>query len=221
MLKMVEAVIFDMDGLMFDTETVYYRANQQAADQLKLPFDYTIYEKFIGASDEDFFNGMYELYDHREKVNQFIELSQQILRHSMTHDDIGIKKGLPELLEYLKAEGIQRMVASSSEREIVELLLHRTRTAPYIQEIVGGDEVAKAKPHPEIFLKAWKKTNRSKEHVWILEDSLNGVKAAHAASISCIMVPDLIQPTKEISQKTEAIMDDLTEVLDFFKKKQK
>lgn len=213
----LQAVIFDMDGLMFDTETIYYHSNQKAADALGLDFDYSVYEEFIGASDADFFEGMHKRWNDPLVVNRFIESSQATLKEAMRNDTIGVKKGLPELLRYLESEGVQRIVASSSERKLVELLLERTGIRPYIQDIVAGDEVEKAKPHPEIFLKAWGKTGSPKENVWILEDSLNGIRAAHSAGIRCLMVPDLIPPNKEAKEKAYAVHEDLTDVLSFFK----
>lgn len=220
-MKPIQAVIFDMDGLMFDTETIYYEANQKTADSLGLSFDYSIYEQFIGASDADFFEGMHKMWNDRPLVNRFIEDSQVMLKDSMENASIGVKKGLPELLQYLEKEGIKRIVASSSERKLVELLLERTGMKQYIQEIVAGDEVEKAKPHPEIFLKAWEKAGYPKENVWILEDSINGIRAAHAAGINCLMVPDLIQPNEETNEKASAVYDDLMEVQRFFENSKK
>ncbi|WP_423189643.1 HAD family hydrolase [Alkalibacterium sp. f15] len=205
-------VIFDMDGLMFDTEPLYYRANQKTADALNIPFDYSFYKKYIGVSESDFFEAMYRQFPEK-KVNQFIVDSKKDLEDLLFSELPQLKIGLIELLTYLKEKGYKTVVASSSERKIVDKLLRLTDLHIYFDDFIGGDEVAKSKPHPEIFQKAVQLVGNEASEILVLEDSLNGIRAACSAGYKVIMVPDLIHPNEEAKAKTLDICESLEEVL--------
>lgn len=211
-MAQIKAVIFDMDGLMFDTETIYYQANQKTADKIGLPFDYAFYEKYIGASDEDFFQALYAEHDEKALVDQFVKQSREDIVEDLLNSPLPKKAGLDELLAFLKEKEYELIVASSTERHLVDALLKKAGVAHYFDGVVGGDEVKNSKPDPAIFLKASEKTRASKEETLILEDSLNGIRAAYAAEIPVIMVPDLFQPNEEATEKAVAIYSDLLEV---------
>jgi len=205
-------IIFDMDGLMFDTEPLYYKANQKTADRIGLPFDYAFYEKYIGASEKDFFNAMYQSFD-KEKVERFITDSTADLKDVLFAAPPVKKKGLVDLLDYLKSNEYKMVVASSSEREVVKALLVSAEVSDYFDGVVGGDDVTHSKPHPEIFIKASTLAGENLSNVLVLEDSVNGIKAANAAGFPVVMVPDLIEPDDEIRSRTLDVCHDLHEVL--------
>lgn len=209
---MSKLIIFDMDGLMFDTEPLYYKANQLTADKIGIPFDYAFYEKYIGASEKDFFNAMYDHFE-KVKVEQFIKDSVVDLKAALFASPPILKKGLVDLLEYLKANEFKTVVASSSEKAVVLQLLENANLLDYFDGVVGGDEVVHSKPHPEIFKKARQLIEGDITDVLVLEDSINGIKAANAADYSVVMVPDLINPDSHIEKLTLDICHDLHEVL--------
>ncbi|SFB85465.1 haloacid dehalogenase superfamily, subfamily IA, variant 3 with third motif having DD or ED/haloacid dehalogenase superfamily, subfamily IA, variant 1 with third motif having Dx(3-4)D or Dx(3-4)E [Alkalibacterium subtropicum] len=209
---MNKVVVFDMDGLMFDTEPLYYKANQKTADALSIPFDYSFYEKYIGASESDFFDAMFDQFP-QSNVQQFIIDSKKDVEKLLLSEPPKMKKGLVELLDYLKGKGYKTVVASSSTRKLVENLLDLTDIRDYFDAYIGGDEVAESKPHPEIFQKAVERAGNPQSDVLVLEDSLNGIRAAYAAGYKVIMVPDLVEPTEEAKAKTLEICEDLEEIL--------
>lgn len=209
---MKKAVIFDMDGLMFDTETLYFKANQKTAEKVEIPFDYSFYENYIGASDEDFFAGMYESFE-KEKVDLFLELSGVDVENELFSTPPKLKEGLLSLLDYLKENNYILVVASSSKRFIVEKMLKNANLTSYFSAVVGGDEVIQSKPHPDIFKKAAALTGVESSQILILEDSLNGVRSAYAAGIDVVMVPDLLAPDNEAREKTLEICNDLHEII--------
>lgn len=209
---MSKLIIFDMDGLMFDTEPLYFKANMKTAEKVGIPFDYDFYQQYIGSSDKDFFNAMYRQFD-KEKVERFITQSGKDLKEALFADEPVLKEGLTELLSFLKANGYKTVVASSSEREIVNQLLLNAGIKDFFDGVVGGDEVEQSKPKPEIFIKARNLIPDQKLDVLVLEDSFNGIKAADAAGFPVVMVPDLVKPDEDIRKLTLDICNDLHEVL--------
>lgn len=218
----VKTVIFDMDGLMFDTEKIYYKANQETADELGMDYSFDVYKQFIGSGDADLQDGMRAMYDNHELLNDFFVKSNKMLVHLLLNGPVDKKTGLIELLEYLQDEGIPAVVASSTPRKLVDPLLERLEVRKYFKEVVGGNEVPKAKPDPAIFNKAFEKTGiKDKKEALILEDSRNGIRAAYGANIPVILIPDMIQPDSEIEAKTVAVMPNLHHVIEFIEEKNK
>ena len=214
----IKAVIFDMDGLMFDTETVYYKANQLTADKYKMDFTIETYMQFVGAGDDIYFKGLREQYKDHPHIETFIKESTQKAEELLLESNVDKKDGLVELLEYLKKEDIECVVASSSYRKMVEKLTERLGVRKYFKKVVGGDEVPTAKPDPAIFEKAFAKTVlQNKDEALILEDSKNGILAANGAGISVLLVPDLIEPDSEMKEKSVAQKENLHQVIDYIK----
>ncbi|MBT2731711.1 HAD family phosphatase [Carnobacterium sp. ISL-102] len=210
----IEAVIFDMDGLMFDTEVLYYEANRIVAKKNNLIYTWEFHEKYIGISDAEFHKELYLNYEIKQ-AETFIKESGQALLEHVEINGLRKKKGLIELLDYLESKKIKKIVASSSIKSLVSLFLEKEKLTSYFDAVIGGDEVSRAKPSPEIYEKAWLKTDVPKEKTIVLEDSLNGIRASYDAHIPVIMVPDLILPTSEAKEKTVAILDDLIAVKTF------
>lgn len=210
----VEAVIFDMDGLMFDTEVLYYEANKTIAKRINLTYTWEFHEKYIGISDAEFHKAIYSTFETEAAETLINESGQALLEH-VEVNGLRKKKGLIELLDYLESNSIKKIVASSSIKSLVSLFLEKEKLTHYFDAIIGGDEVSRAKPSPEIYEKAWVKANVAKEKTLVLEDSINGIRASYDAHIPVIMVPDLISPTSEAKEKTVAILDDLIAVKTF------
>ncbi len=218
----IKAVIFDMDGLMFDTETVYYKANQLTADAYDMEFSYDTYLQFVGAGDDIYFEALRELYKGHEHIETFLVESTKKAEELLLEGQVDKKAGLIELLDYLKKEQIECIVASSSRREMVEQLLEKLEVRAYFKDVVGGDEVPTAKPDPAIFNKAFSKTSvEKKEEALILEDSKNGILAAYDAGISVLLIPDLLAVDEEMQEKTVAQLENLHQVIDYIEEKNK
>lgn len=221
-MNQVKTVIFDMDGLMFDTEKIYYKANQTIADDLGMEYSFEVYKQFIGSGDVQYRAGMQTLYPDGDLLENFFNHSNKEVDHALLNGPVDLKAGLIELLEYLKEQDIPAVVASSTRREIVDQLLDRLEVRKYFKDVVGGDEVPAAKPDPAIFNKAFARTEHDyKEEALILEDSKNGILAAHGADIPVILVPDLLDPDEEMEEKTADIVPDLHHVITYIEKKNK
>lgn len=216
-----KAVIFDMDGLMFDTETLGYQAQGELAEELALPiaFDFDYYLKQVGRSDKDVMPELASDFGNAELAERFLRKMKKRQTDIASEQGLPIKKGLYDLLAFLKDEGVVCVVASSSRRREVSFYLELADISQYFRYQVCGDEVSLAKPDPEIFLTAWKPLGIPKKDCLILEDSLNGIRAAYDAGIEVIMIPDLIVPDDEAKAKTTAILPDLHAVIDWLKEK--
>ncbi|WP_459904897.1 HAD family hydrolase [Enterococcus thailandicus] len=213
----VNAVIFDMDGLLFDTEMVYYEATQMVADQMGFPYDKEFYLRFLGVSDEEVWANYHEIFAEygRETVQRFIDESFQETLTRFASGNVQLKPGVMELLDFLEEQDIPKVVASSNQRKVIELLLEKNNLLTRFDMIVSAENVKRAKPDPEIFLLAQQKLGTTKKNTLILEDSQNGILAAEAAEIPVIMVPDLLEPSAELADKTVAVVSSLHEIPTF------
>lgn len=217
----LQGVIFDMDGLIFDTEQLYYQATQEVADEMGFTYDFSLYEKFIGVSDEELWLAYHEIYDEihgKETVVQFIDRAFNRGLELFEQGLADLKPGVRELLAYLDEKQIPRVIASSNQRQVIDILLEKNDLAKEFETVVSFEDVARAKPDPEIFEKAQQFLNIPKENLLILEDSKNGILAAHSAGIDVIMIPDLLPPTPELKERTLAVFDSLLEIPAFLEK---
>lgn len=215
-----KAVIFDMDGLLFDTEIVYYEASQMVADQMGFPYDKELYLKYLGVSDEEVWANYHQIFASfgENNVQKFINdaYEQTIRRFSL--GAVQLKPGVIELLDFLEEHRIPKVVASSNQRHIIELLLEKNQLTNYFETIVSAENVKRAKPDPEIFLLAHEYLGTKKQETLVLEDSKNGILAAASAEIPVIMIPDLLAPSEDLQQKTLAVLSSLHEVPGYLKK---
>lgn len=214
---MVQGVIFDLDGLLLETEMIYYQANQQIADKMGIPFSKEVYLRYLGLSDEELWKKLHEDFSEfgKENVQLFIDESYKLTKHLFSTKPVPVKKGAYELLSWLKGQKIPAVVASSNTKKAVHALLEKNQLNSYFVKIFSADDVSLAKPHPEIVEKAAHFLAFPKENLLMLEDSLNGIKAANGANVPVFLVPDLLTPTKEMIQRSTKVFNNLLEVKDF------
>lgn len=215
-----KAVIFDMDGLLFDTEIVYYEASQMVADQMGFPYDKELYLKYLGVSDEEVWANYHQIFASfgKNNVQKFINDAYEETIRRFSLGVVQLKPGVIELLDFLEEHRIPKVVASSNQRHIIELLLEKNQLTNYFETIVSAENVKRAKPDPEIFLLAHEYLGTKKQETLVLEDSKNGILAAASAEIPVIMIPDLLAPSEDLQQKTLAVLSSLHEVPGYLKK---
>jgi HAD superfamily hydrolase (TIGR01509 family) len=215
--RTVKAVVFDMDGLLVDTETVVFEAMQVTAQNSgwELPFD--VFKRMIGLphvlSDQivlEHFGPACELETWRAGVRENF--------HRIAEAGVALKTGVIELLDALDARGLPRAVATSSNRESVQHSLGQHGLLTRFDAFVTRDEQVNHKPHPEPFLKAAEAMGVAPGDCLALEDSHNGVRAAAAAGMMTIMVPDMLDPTEEMRTLCVRIAQDLHEVRDLLER---
>jgi len=211
---MIQAVIFDMDGLMFDTERLAYTGYQKASGEMGFPLSIDLFKQMCGLSFsncqkvfEKWFNGRFDFL-------QAEKICATYVNSYLATQPVPLKKGLMELLIYLSDNSLPAAIATSTPRHSAFKLWESSGVYGYIQQTVCGDEVQKGKPDPEIFLTAARKLNKDPKECLILEDSYNGIRAAHAAGAAACMVPDMCEPIPEIAQLCSYICNDLLQVID-------
>lgn len=205
------AVVFDMDGLLFDTERLYEEAALAAAAELGREMDAAFFRSTVGFPWLVTRGRLVERYGPTFGVDELRGVAQRIFRQ-MVDRDLPLKPGVPELLGLLDALGLPRAIATTSARATVEHHLGAHGLADRFPHIVAHDDCERHKPDPDPFLKAAALLGVPPQRCLALEDSHNGVRAASAAGMMTVMVPDLLPVTEEMRTLCLHIVGDLHEV---------
>lgn len=195
-----KGIIFDMDGLMFDTERLGYDRVFGVVEKFGYTMLNNILDKTIGVNKKTAIEIFKNYFGEDFPAEEILIEKRRLVNEYLEKNGVPIKPGLLELLDYLDKYKIKKVVATSSYRKVAENILKKAGVYDRFDDIVCGDEVQKSKPEPDIFLKALEKLNLSVDEVIILEDSRMGILAAHRANIKSIMVPDIL-PADEETQK--------------------
>lgn len=217
-MKDIELIIFDMDGLMFDTEKMSYQIWQEVLGKYNYEFNFTIFSKMLGTSLVNLKKVCLQEYGDDFPFELIKEERYKLTKEIIEKEGLPLKKGLLELLEFLKPYKIKKAVATSSIKERTELFFDGNNLASYFDLIITGDEVSKSKPDPEIFLTVAKKLNCDATKTIVLEDSFAGITAAYKAKMLPILVPDLKEPNQEIIDMCFQIFPSLVEVQQYLAK---
>ena len=213
---MIKAVIFDMDGVIFDSERVICDLWLEIAKENDITGIEELMLKCIGLNDKATDNLFTTKYGDKFPYEDF---KKQISKEYHSRYDGGrlpMKPGVRELLSFLKENNVKTALASSTKVETVTNQLRDAKILDYFDVVIGGDMVKNSKPNPEIFLTAAEKLGIDPKEAYIIEDSFNGIKAAHSAEAMPIMVPDMLEPDEEISSLCHKIFKDLIQVRDYF-----
>ncbi|MEZ4862110.1 MAG: HAD family phosphatase [Caldilineaceae bacterium] len=210
----IVAIIFDMDGLMLDTERMAQRAWQRAGAEFGYDFSEEIYLHAVGRTAPATEALFRQSFGPGFPFEQIYARKQEYLYGAIDREGIPTKPGLLELLEWLDQRQIAKAVATSTARPLAMRKLTAAKLLDRFSAIVCGNEVPNGKPAPDIFLAAAQLLDVAPDACIVLEDSTAGIKAAHAAGMQSIMVPDLIQPTAEITALADRVLPSLHQVLE-------
>ncbi|MCB7318389.1 HAD family hydrolase [Lacrimispora sp. 210928-DFI.3.58] len=215
--KKIKAVIFDQDGLMFDTE----RLSVKAWDAALAPYGIKLGEDFFrdlrGARPEKGAAAFRERFGDSIDYDSIRKVKRGFSYQWVAEKGVPVKKGLKELLSYLKENGAKLAIATASSKEWTQGNVKGAGVDSYFDEFIYGDMVEEAKPDPAIFLLAAKRLGVEPGECMVLEDSFNGIRAAAAGGFYPVMVPDLTLPTPEIKALLAAECESLLEVIGLFK----
>ncbi len=217
-LNELDLVIFDMDGLIFDTEAIYIEKGKEISERYGYNVTIDVMMTTIGMNDTNASQVYRKHYGEEfpyEQISGEIELYITSLGES---GKLPFMKGAKEIIHYLYDKNIKIAVATSSKREKVELLLKNSNILDKFNYVICGDDIVNSKPNPEIFIKCAIHLDVDIDKTIVLEDSYNGIKAASSANMKPIMIPDQIKPNDEIRSLCYAIHNDLFELIEFLEK---
>jgi HAD superfamily hydrolase (TIGR01509 family) len=193
----IDAVVFDMDGLMLDTEPLYKTAWQQALAELGHVLDDASYLRFVGRSTEDCESELARQLGVAFPLDTFRSRWPQLWRDCAHANGIATKAGLHELIGFIKEQRLPMALATSSDASFAAFSLDRAGLHDTFDVMVTGDQVARSKPAPDIYLEAARRLEVAPRHCVALEDSEAGILAASRAGMLSLLIPDLKQPGKE------------------------
>lgn len=216
MLQTNFSVIFDMDGTIFDTERLVLDCWERVGEKHGIPNIREVFIRCIGTNKVRTQEIVYEHYGKDFPFEKFSEESS-VLFHEITEKaGIPVKKGAEELLEYLSKNRVMLGLASSTRLATVTQELQAAGLYDYFHVVVGGDLLKNSKPAPDIYLMTCERMGVLPENTYAVEDSYNGIRAAHSAGMRPIMVPDMTPATEEMRGLSVAVFADLLQVKDYF-----
>jgi HAD superfamily hydrolase (TIGR01509 family) len=207
-----ELIIFDIDGLMFDTEKISFVSWKDAAARYGYQIDDGIFGKTIGANLTSTKDVYLKHFGSNFPIENIISERVRITEEIIRLNGVPIKKGLYDLLDYLDQSNIKKAVATSTSRNRALNLLKLAGIDNRFDYVLCGDEIEKSKPDPEIFLKASDKLGYSPDQCLVLEDSEAGIEAAYKAGMFPIMIPDMKEPSELTKKLIFKKMDNLLDV---------
>jgi HAD superfamily hydrolase (TIGR01509 family) len=211
-VRLPRAVVFDMDGLMLDTERVAHRCWSAAASTIGVAFDTELLSSMIGRNSRDSRQCVLAHYGADYPVDALIQESRTQFDAIAEREGIAVKPGVHALLDWLESVRIPRVVATSTRRERALAHLERCLLMPRFHALVGGDEVAEGKPAPDIFLLAAARVDVAPADCIVLEDSEPGVRGALAAGMIPVMVPDMLAPSPDLLACMPLVLPSLFDV---------
>lgn len=211
---MVSGIIFDMDGVLIDSERQSNEGWLWAAGQLGVDMPMGLIDSFKGAPAElcckffdDYYKGVIDYWEAKELRTQHVYKIRET-------EGIPVKKGVKDIFEYIRNNGLKCAVATSTRRESAEKTLHEIGVWDYLDAVVYGDEVEHGKPEPDIFLRAAKAIGVNPSEAVVVEDSINGIKAGYAADMRVVHIPDTIAIDDDIRKLTYMVCADLNGLID-------
>lgn len=213
----MKAIVFDMDGVLFDTEMVCLEGWKVVAEKNNLPDMENVFPRCIGLNNNDCQTVLKDAYGEDFDYGEFRKQASAEFWNYIENKGLPEKPGVHELLEWLKESDYKVGLASSTRRESVLNCLENAGIREYFEVIISGDMVEHSKPEPDIYLLACKELGVEPGEAYAIEDSFNGIRSAHAAGMKPIMVPDMLAPDEEMRAKSEVVLKDLLEVLEYLK----
>ncbi len=214
MLANIKAFIFDMDGVLLDTETICFKTWILAGKEFNVPTEKIaeLNKKCLGTNKNDTFCILKENFGSNFDSQKFMERTSELFKEIEKSDGIGLMPFAKEALTFLKEQNYRISLASSTRGIVVRRQLKEAGLLDFFETITTGDMVSHSKPDPEIYRLACQSLNLPPSKCIAVEDSPNGIKSAKSAGLSTVMIPDKIEPTTEILKQVDFLLKSLDEI---------
>lgn len=212
------AVVFDMDGTIFDSERLVLECWGKIGTKHGISDIREVFTRCIGTNKSRTQEIVYEHYGREFPYEAFSAESSALFHEITAKDGLPLKPGAREILEYLQERKVPLGLASSTRLAIVTQELKDAGLYQCFQVVVGGDLIKNSKPAPDIYLMTCERLGVLPENTYAVEDSYNGIRSAHSAGMHPVMVPDLMPVTEEMQGLSEAVFADLFQVKEYFGK---
>jgi len=209
---MIQTVIFDMDGVIVDTEPVHRYAYFQHFSELNIDVSEELFTSFTGNSTRNVFQQVNTIFNLNADVEELILRKRTIFNDAFDHkEDLELLEGVENLIKNLHENGVELILASSASKVTIDRVFRRFGLHPFFSHIVSGEDFPKSKPHPAIFEFAASLSKAPKENCIVIEDSTNGVLAAKAAGIYCVGYNSVHSKLQDLS-KADLIINHFNEL---------
>lgn len=212
-MKDFDAVVFDMDGVIFDSERAVMNCWLKLADKYGIKNIEKPYLACTGTTVQKTKQIMLEAYGDDFPYDEYAKEASRMYHEKYDGGRLPMKSGVIEILDFLKSNGKRIALASSTRKETVINQLRDAKILDYFDEVITGDMVTRSKPEPDIFLLACEKIGVEPNRAYAIEDSYNGIRAAYRGGLKPIMVPDLLPADQEMREKAEEVIDNLDNVV--------
>ena len=183
----LKAVLFDMDGVIVDTEPLHRKAYFKTFEDLNIQVSEELYESFTGNSTKKVCETLIENFNLQQSIEEISIIKRKYFKHFFDHDaDFNLIPGVLNLIKNYHENGVKLILASSASENTIQWVFEKFDLEKYFSGKISGDSLKESKPHPEIFEIAAKMSGEKKENCMVIEDSTNGILAAHLAGIFCV-----------------------------------
>lgn len=205
---MIQTVIFDMDGVIVDTEPVHHYAYNQHFKKLNIEVSPEMYASFTGNSTKNTYEKLKANFEITESIPDLVEGKRNLFNDAFDNkDDLCLIDGVEDLIKELHSNGMQLILASSSANVTIDRVFTRFNLHQYFTHLVSGEDFPNSKPHPAIFEHAAKLSGNSVDNCIVIEDSTNGILAAKAAGIYCVGYDSFNTKLQDYSKADRVIKD--------------